>query len=155
MLVTKKRIPWNKGLKGQKHSEEHKNKIRQSLLGKKRKPFSEKHRKNIGLSKIGNTNMLGKKHTQETKEKIRIKKRQTENLSYGVLHRRVEEILGKPRECENCDETNNELLYDWANISGEYKEDLGDWVRLCRPCHIRFDGIAYKAWVTKRSKYED
>lgn len=49
---------------------------KQSLVqvGKKRVPFTDEHKKNIAISKIGNQNgkgLLGKKKTQEHKDKIR------------------------------------------------------------------------------------
>jgi group I intron endonuclease len=52
------RIAWNKGLTKEmderlKMSEESKNKISKSKLNKKRKPFTEEHKKNIKISHIG------------------------------------------------------------------------------------------------------
>lgn len=58
---------------------------------------------------------------------------------YRALHRWVEYHLGKPKRCDNCADT-SDRMYDWANISGEYKRDLSDWKRLCRPCHMKMDG---------------
>lgn len=50
---------------GKKLSKEHRDKLKQSH---KNRVVSEEHKKNIGKSKIGNKNMLGKKHTGETKK---------------------------------------------------------------------------------------
>ena len=66
-----------------------------------------------------------------------------ELVGYNALHRRVENILGKPVTCENC-ETTESKRYEWANISGEYKTDITDWVRLCAHCHHLIDDIYRK-----------
>lgn len=55
---------------------------------------------------------------------------------YRMLHFWVEKQLGTPERCEMCG-TTEPRRYDWANISGEYKRDVNDWRRLCRPCHVR------------------
>jgi hypothetical protein len=57
---------------------------------------------------------------------------------YKNLHRWVRYHLGRPKLCKNCGDTSNRV-YQWANISGEYKRDLNDWERLCVPCHYRKD----------------
>ncbi len=50
---------------GRKLSKEHREKLKQSH---KNRIISEETKKNIGKSKIGNKNMLGKKHSEETKK---------------------------------------------------------------------------------------
>jgi hypothetical protein len=57
---------------------------------------------------------------------------------YRSLHLWVERNLGKPMQCENCSTTYPQR-YHWANISGEYKRELSDWVRLCPLCHKNYD----------------
>lgn len=56
----------------------------------------------------------------------------------STIHREVERILGKPKKCENCGDTTKNK-YDWANISGEYKDDITDYIRLCISCHRLYD----------------
>lgn len=59
-------------------------------------------------------------------------------MTYNSLHRWVERQLGKPMLCSKCG--NTELsTYHWSNISGEYKQDLSDWQRLCVSCHKNYD----------------
>lgn len=61
-----------------------------------------------------------------------------ENAMYGTLHDWVMHYLGTPKKCTNCKST-NERRYQWANVSGLYKRDLSDWVRLCVKCHRAMD----------------
>lgn len=71
------------------------------------------------------------------------------NSLYRSTHNWVERQLGKPQECENCDDTDAKC-FDWANISGNYKRDISDWARLCRACHANFDG---PRWGGKKKDY--
>ena len=64
-----------------------------------------------------------------------------------ALHNWVERHKGKPRKCEHCG-TTTAKKYDWANVSQKYKRELGDWVRLCRKCHAKYDyPIRSKKWA--------
>lgn len=74
-----------------------------------------------------------------------------DNASKDAIHKWVIERLGKPKFCEGCG-NEYDKRYEWANISGEYKRDLSDWIRLCPTCHRRYDDNANKAWITRRSK---
>ncbi len=57
-----------------------------------------------------------------------------DKVSYGSIHKWVAYYRGRPQCCEHCG-TTEKRHYHWANISGLYKRDLGDWMRLCVPCH--------------------
>lgn len=56
----------------------------------------------------------------------------------SIIHRRVEKVLGRPKICENCG-TTKKKKYDWSNISGLYKDDVNDYIRLCISCHRLYD----------------
>jgi len=132
---------------------------------------TEYHRqlmKKVGLSNKGSVRPLpletrrkisialtGKKVSEATKERIRIaRKRQVgdkvgvwkgDEVSYSGLHSYVRKYLGTPSNCENCG--NDQLprrQYQWANISGEYRRSLDDWVRLCARCHHWIDNLSSK-----------
>ena len=68
-----------------------------------------------------------------------ISKRVGEELGYQARHRWVEKFLGKPKKCEICESRDPGRKYDWANKSHQYKLNLNDWLRLCRPCHRKYD----------------
>lgn len=55
---------------------------------------------------------------------------------YVAIHAWVARRLGRPKNCEHCEATEN---LDWANKSGEYLRDLDDWIGLCRSCHMKYD----------------
>ena len=61
-----------------------------------------------------------------------------DSAKYGTLHDWVYYHRGSPRYCEHCG-TTKKRMYHWANKSGEYKRDLDDWIRLCVPCHRKYD----------------
>jgi hypothetical protein len=89
-----------------------------------------------------------KPHTEEAKEKMR----QNAKLRIGVnnnkwkgdavgnkaLHQWVRRQLGTPKLCEIC-LTKENRVYHWANRSHTYKRDVNDWMRLCVPCHKKYD----------------
>ena len=62
-----------------------------------------------------------------------------EKVSYRSLHKWVCRYKGKPKQCSNCGKIVQNRGIHWANISGEYKRDLNDYIRLCALCHRRFD----------------
>lgn len=45
---------------------------------------------------------------------------------------------GQPILCDHCENKNNKRM-EWANISGLYKRERYDWLRLCSRCHYKFD----------------
>lgn len=61
-----------------------------------------------------------------------------DNASYAAKHIWVKNNFGSPQYCDNC-ETSEKRMYHWANISGNYKRERSDWLRLCVPCHKRMD----------------
>lgn len=62
------------------------------------------------------------------------------NDDYRKLHKWVENKLGKVKKCTRCSTTiGDSKRFHWANISGEYKKDISDWIRLCAQCHVRQD----------------
>lgn len=59
-------------------------------------------------------------------------------VSYANLHRWVYRHKGSPQKCEHC-KTIEKIKYHWANLSGKYKRNLDDWIRLCVSCHKKYD----------------
>ena len=129
-------------MKGKKHSLETRKKI--SAIQKNRK-LTEEHKRKIGLGG------KGLKRSEETKGRIRAATTGEKNyawkgdgVSYRTLHAWVARHLGQPSECDNCDRQS--IAYHWSNISGQYKRELTDWVRLCQSCHFLIDGVGRKEY---------
>lgn len=98
---------------------------------------------------------FGKVLLEEEKEKLRlITKERVKNgswvnqfggykgdkVGYRALHSWVARSLGKPDTCEHCGSfglTGRKI--GWANKSNQYKRNLSDWLRLCTPCHRKYD----------------
>jgi len=76
-----------------------------------------------------------------------------DDVSKGALHDWVRRHRGRPRVCEHCN-TKTAEQYDWANVSGEYKRELDDFIRLCRACHAKYDySSRSKKWARAVAKY--
>lgn len=71
---------------------------------------------------------------------------------YRILHYWVEKQLGRPSECENCGDT-EARRYEWSNISGKYRREPGDWVRLCVTCHRIIDNQYMKTHCVNGHEY--
>ena len=119
-------------------TEEIKQKLRLANLGKK---HSEETKRK--LSEIGKK----RQQTEDTKKKIGDANRREKNgmwkgdkVGYYGLHIWVTGHLGRPLKCEHCKKSGLKgRQIHWANKSGEYKRDLADWIRLCVPCHKKYD----------------
>jgi len=59
-----------------------------------------------------------------------------QEVSYDTLHKYIKQNLEKPIYCQFCRQVKK---LDLANKSGNYLEDLSDWLYLCRKCHVRQD----------------
>jgi len=105
----------SKALKGKPKSPEHIENSRQALIGRTRPEISEEK----------NCNWKG------------------DDVGYSALHDWVWKYKGAPEKCEHCgraqERVNGTSCVHWANISGEYKRDLEDWIGLCRRCHYIYD----------------
>jgi hypothetical protein len=69
------------------------------------------------------------------------------NVSYRGVHRWVRRRKIQPERCEICGAQKDRL--DLANLSGDYKRDLEDWIYLCRRCHMKTDG-RLERWNLRR-----
>lgn len=65
--------------------------------------------------------------------------RRREDAGYAAMHKRVAVERGQPSLCEHCG-TTTAKAFDWASLTKNYV-DIYDYVRLCRSCHCRMDGI--------------
>jgi len=61
-----------------------------------------------------------------------------DSVKYPALHTWMINNFGQPKECEFC-RSNDRKMYHWANKTGRYKRDRNDWLRLCVPCHKKYD----------------
>lgn len=62
-----------------------------------------------------------------------------DEVGYSGVHAWVRSRLGTPQYCAKC-QSHEPQRYEWANISGNYKREIDDWIRLCTKCHFLFDG---------------
>ncbi len=61
-------------------------------------------------------------------------------IGYNMIHRWLKKTFGQPTICEDCGKfVEHGSKIHWANKSGKYKRDRGDWMRLCMSCHMIYD----------------
>lgn len=61
-----------------------------------------------------------------------------DDITYSGVHKWIPNNYGKPNFCEVCG-SEDAKYYEWANLSGNYKRDREDWLRMCASCHKKFD----------------
>lgn len=76
-------------------------------------------------------------YSQETLAKMSKAKWKGDSVGYAALHEWVRKEKGRTKNCEQCSRKN--VWTDMANLSGQYRRDLSDWIELCRKCHSRLD----------------
>ena len=63
---------------------------------------------------------------------------QLSRKEYEAVHYWIRKNYGKATHCEK-DPSHKSTQYEWANISGEYKRDISDYIQLCPSCHRKMD----------------
>lgn len=77
-----------------------------------------------------------------------------DNASVRNFHRRLHRRKGLPKHCEECGTSDPRYTYDWANLTGNYK-DMDDYKRMCRKCHRQYDKQRRGAdWLTLQCLFE-
>jgi len=63
-----------------------------------------------------------------------------DEVGFCALHAWVSRWKGKPDTCEHCGKTGLDGgQINWANIDHKYRRVLEDYIRLCVPCHRKYD----------------
>ena len=149
-------IPWNKGLKGIHLSPNTEIKKGQHLSPKTE--FKKGHRPKRPIKRgqrISPKTEFKKGDMAWNKGKPHLKNEnhpmwRGDDVGYSGLHTWIHRNLGRAKKCEykNCkyprkNKANKIIykpkIYNWANISREYKRDVSDWIQLCPSCHAKYD----------------
>ena len=93
--------------------------------------------------------MRGVPKSEEFKAKLRARTGELsvawkgDKAKYRAIHMWIATRLNRPKRCTKCKKKyirkDGVTGIHWANISGDYKRDLTDWVALCYPCHKHYD----------------
>lgn len=157
--MPKGQIPWNKGLKGPKQSEETIRKRALANTGKKRTPETclrislgnkgkkrtEEFRKRMSETRKGRPSCVkGKRWTispEIRKHFLRPSiKRDITRAEYLKVHTWVRRTLGAPTKCEHCGKDGlTGRFIQWSNKDNMYRYNVEDWQRLCGFCHRKYD----------------
>lgn len=108
-------------------SPETREKMRQTMLGKKPKNLDWLHSFNKG-EKHGNW--------------------KGDNVKHAALHSWVYRWKEKATHCLHCKATSEEKRLTWANIDHKYRRNLDDFIPLCYKCHQAYD-VKYNNWRIK------
>lgn len=107
----------------------------------KRKPFTDKHLKNLSIAHKGQVSWL-----KGTKGLIVGKKGEEshgwkgDSIIYSGIHLWLIKTFGKATRCENLLCEKKSKNFDWALIHGnDYKRLREVFMMLCRSCHVRYD----------------
>jgi hypothetical protein len=106
----------NNHMFGKVVSQETRDKIGAANRGKKRKPFSDEHKKNIGLASIGRKTRLGATLLEETKEKIR----------NSLTGRKLSEEVKKKLRGRKCTEATKIRLAEYNRSPDNKNKKLND-----------------------------
>jgi len=61
-----------------------------------------------------------------------------QEVTHEAYHYRVEQVRGKPHKCERCG-TTAAKTYDWANPTHTNYDNIENYIRMCRGCHMKHD----------------
>ena len=91
-------------------------------------------------------NWRGAKHSDETRQKLSGSNngQWREDAKYTAKHMWAYKHIARTGTCQKCGREPEpykgmKVGTDFANLSGEYKRDIEDWVELCRSCHGKVD----------------
>ena len=69
-----------------------------------------------------------------------------DDVSNKGLHAWVKRHKERTGVCEHCGKKPKPIYQgttfgtEFANVSGQYRRDVNDYIELCKPCHDKFDG---------------
>ena len=136
-------------LKGRKMSAEHKKKISKNnsrYWSSHSYPESARKKLRLIAKKRGFGKwMLGRKLPEIVKRKMGRKDTnhhawRGDNAGYRAKHTWIQGKRGQPTICEHCGTAGLKgHQIHWANVSGKYKREFDDWLRLCAKCHKIYD----------------
>ncbi len=146
--IAKGKIPWNKGKKGFKHSEERKRKIKESMMGKnigKSHSVSEETKKKMSKASSGRI------HTQEARKKISISRLGKKHPMYGKHHsEEAKKRIGKAQEKDNNHFWRGGKSFEPYGL--EFNNKLKNQIRerdkyQCRECGLHQELLGYKLHI--------
>lgn len=95
------------------------------------------------------------------KTKLKIYKDETKHprwkgdaVGYYGVHDWITKHYGQPKFCEKCGLDDRNRQYHWANLSGLYFRYRIDWMRMCVPCHSKYDHSRKNKELENTPKYE-
>lgn len=127
---------------GYHQTQEHIEKRRVKLAGKKRSEIAKQH---YVPSKLLDRNPMWK----------------GDDVGYYALHGWVKRNMPVQETCEMCNTKSENGWIDLANVTGIYSREFSNWKYVCRKCHRKIDGpghvvdyTGYKCHVCNSNRTE-
>jgi len=133
------------GFKGKHHSDEAKKKNSISHKGKKLPPFTEEHKRKIGISKLGNKNNFGKKASEETRRKLSEYQKNRPPISEETLEKMRKNNRGEGNPMYGRKGVLSPLY--GRKLSEEHKKKIGKAVSGDK-CHFWQGGKSFELYTT-------
>lgn len=75
-----------------------------------------------------------------------------DNVGYSGVHIWLTKNYGKASKCmfKNTTCSGKSNVFQWANISKEYRRDVNDFIQLCRSCHAKYDYTEKQREITRK-----
>lgn len=119
---------------GMKFSKQHIVNISKSLRG--RTPWNKRLK---GVQKAWNSGLPMKERSKRKMSGTNNYNWKGDEVGYFGIHRWITRKYGRADHCSF--DSDHGGLFEWANISGTYKRDIGDWSQLCVKCHREYDNL--------------
>lgn len=70
--------------------------------------------------------------------------------NYQMTHKWLVYHHGKANHCERCGSKDKDRKYEYALEKGKkYEKRLGNFIQMCKPCHVVYDGVIEKLTANK------
>lgn len=107
--------------------------------------YAERKRRAEGQSIRGSEEWLAKRRVDHYPTGERHGNWKGTEASYTAVHHWIKRWGVRTGSCSECGErpkpktSHRKHGTEWANVSGEYRRDVTDWIELCPSCHHRRD----------------
>lgn len=108
--------------------------------------YSRRKRRDSGIPALGTPESIANRRAARKATGPEHGNWKGDDAGYDALHKWVALHKDRAGVCSECGirprpkpSGFRQVATEWANVNGEYRRDLDDWIELCIPCHRRRD----------------